>query len=111
MKWFYTEGKLTVNSEQQERNFMLNDLVLETAHRNSLLTKVKVVFAVILIILCILQFVLTSFPSEQSVYFYIGYIGTPIIFSAAISLIVFGLLKNKRLEVKALSKLFKKSQI
>ena len=62
MKWFYTEGKLTVSSEQQERNFMLDDLVLETAQRNSLLIRVKVVFTVTLIILCILQFVLTTFP-------------------------------------------------
>ena len=54
MKWFYTEGKLTVSSEQQERNFMLGDLVLETAKRDSLLVRVKVVFTVTLIILCIL---------------------------------------------------------
>jgi len=45
------------------------------------------------------------------VYFYVGYIGTPILISAAISLIIFGLLKNKRLEVKALSKIFKKSRV
>jgi len=44
------------------------------------------------------------------VYYYIGYFGTPVFISAAISLIIFGLLKNKRLEVKALSKIFKKSQ-
>ena len=111
MKWYYTEGKLTVSSEEQERNFLLDDLVLETTHRALLIGRVRIVFAVVLIVLCCLQFLFTSFPFDQSVYFYIGYIGTPIIFSAAISLIFFGLLKNKRLEVKALSKLFKKSQI
>ena len=111
MKWYYTEGKLTVSSEEQERNFLLDDLVLETTHRAILIGRVRIVFAVVLIVLCCLQFLFTPFPYDQSVYFYIGYIGTPIIFSAAISLIVFGLLKNKRLEVKALSKLFKKSQI
>ena len=109
MKWFYTEGKLTVSTEQQERNFMLDDLVLETAHRNSLLVKVKVVFTVILIILCILQFVLTSFPSEQSVYFYVGYISTSPIIAAIISFIMFVVLRSKRLEVKALGKIFKGS--
>ena len=109
MKWFYTEGKLTVSSEQQERNFMLDDLVLETAKRNSLLIRVKVVFTVTLIILCILQFVLTTFPSEQSVYFYIGYISTPPLIAAILSVIMFVLLRSKRLEVKALRKLFKGS--
>ena len=109
MKWFYTEGKLTVSSEQQERNFMLDDLVLETAHRNSLLVKVKVVFIVILIILCILQFVLTSFPSDKSVYFYIGYISTSPLIAAILSFIMFVLLRNQRLEVKALGKIFKSS--
>ena len=67
MKWFYTEGKLTVSSEQQERNFMLGDLVLETAKRDSLLLKVKVVFTVTLIILCILQFALTTFPPKHEI--------------------------------------------
>ena len=111
MKWYYTEGKLTVSSEEQERNFLLDDLVLETAHRTILIGRVRIVFTVVLIVLCCLQFLFTAFPYNQSVYFYIGYVGTPVIFSAGISLIVFGLLKNKRLEVKALSRLFKKSQI
>ena len=111
MKWYYTEGKLTVSSEEQERNFLLDDLVLETTNRNILIGRVRIVFTVVLIVLCCLQFLFTAFPCNQSVYFYIGYVGTPVIFSAGISLIVFGLLKNKRLEVKALSRLFKKSQI
>ena len=111
MKCYYTEGKLTVSSEEQERNFLLDDLVLETAHRATLIGRVRIVFATMLVSLCILQFMFTAFPYNQSVYFYVGYIGTPILISAAISLIIFGLLKNKRLEVKALSRLFKKSQI
>ena len=111
MKWYYTEGKLTVSSEEQERNFLLDDLVLETTHRAILIGRVRIVFAVVLIVLCCLQFLFTAFPCNQSVYFYIGYVGTPVIFSAGISLIVFGLLKNKRLEVKALSRLFKKSEV
>ena len=109
MKWFYTEGKLTVSSEQQERNFMLGDLVLETAKRDSLLVRVKVVFTVTLIILCILQFALTTFPSEKTVYFYIGYISTPLLIAAILSVVMFVLLRSKRLEVKALRKLFKVS--
>ena len=111
MKWYYTEGKLTVSSEEQERNFLLDDLVLETAQRASLIERVRIVFAVVLIVLCCLQFIVTAFPYNQSAYFYIGFIGTPVLISAVISLIVFGLLKNKRLEVKALSKIFKKSQV
>ena len=101
MKWYYTEGKLTVSSEEQERNFLLDDLVLETTHRAILIGRVRIVFAVVLIVLCCLQFLFTAFPCSQSVYFYIGYIGTPIIIPAAISLIIFGLLKNKRLEVES----------
>ncbi|MDC0028733.1 hypothetical protein OAJ35_04330 [Gammaproteobacteria bacterium] len=109
MKWFYTEGRLTVSSEQQERNFLLNDLVLETAQRTALIKRVKAVFFSVLAVLCFLQFAVSSFPMNQSAYFYIGYIGTPIIISSLISFLVFIILKNKRLELKALSKLFKTS--
>jgi hypothetical protein len=110
MKWYYTEGKLTVSSEEQDRSFLLEDLVLETTTRTLLVSRVKIVFAVVLFALCYLQFILTTFPQNQSVYYYIGYFGTPVFISAAISLIVFGLLRNKRLEVNALRKIFKKSQ-
>ena len=109
MKWFYTEGKLTVSSEEQERKFLLDDLILETARRSSLIKNTIIVFITILTALCFLQFVLTSFPSEQSVYFYIGYMATPILIASAISLIVFLVLKNKRIEAKALLKLFESS--
>tara|TARA_B110000263_G_scaffold163882_1_gene142720 strand:+ start:154 stop:480 length:327 start_codon:yes stop_codon:yes gene_type:complete len=107
MKWFYTEGKLTVSTEQQERNFMLDNLILENAQRNSLLITVIVVFIVTLIILGILQFVLTTFPVEQSVYFYLGYLSTPVLIAAILSLIIFAVLRRKRLEIKAVRKLFK----
>ena len=107
MKWFYTEGKLTVSSEQQERNFMLDNLILENAQRNSLLITMIVVFIVTLIILGILQFVLTTFPVEQSVYFYLGYLSTPVLIAAILSLILFAVLRRKRLEIKAVRKLFK----
>ena len=107
MKWFYTEGKLTVSSEQQERNFMLDNLILENAQRNSLLITVIVVFIVTLIILGILQFVLTTFSVEQSVYFYLGYLSTPVLIAAILSLIIFAVLRRKRLEIKAVRKLFK----
>ena len=107
MKWFYTEGKLTVSSKQQERNFLLDDLILETAQRSSLIKTVVMVFIVVLVFLCFLQFVITSFPSEQSAYFYIGYIATPLLIASAVSLFTFILLKNKRIQAKTLGKLFK----
>ena len=109
MKWFYTEGKLTVSSEEQERNFFLDDLILETAQRASLIKNTKIVFITILTVVCFLQFFITSFPSEQSAYFYIGYIATPVLIASAVSLIIFLVLKNKRIEAKALVKLFKSS--
>jgi len=111
MKWYYTEGKLTVSSDEQDRNFLIDDLVLETAQRALLVGRVRIIFAVVLVVLCLLQFTFSAFPSNQSVYFYIGYFGTPVFISAAVSLIIFGLLKSKRLEVKALSKIFKNSQV
>lgn len=107
MKWYYTEGKLTVISDEKERNFILNDLVLEEVNRDLLIKRVKIVFFVIIIILCLLQFVVTSFPSNQTFYFYVGYFGTPIFIATILSSIVFVLLKNKRLELRALKKTFK----
>ena len=107
MKWFYTEGKLTVSSKQQERNFLLDDLILETAQRSSLIKTVVMVFTTVLAFLCFLQFIITSFPSEQSIYFYVGYVATPLFIASIVSLFIFILLKNKRIEAKALGKLFK----
>jgi hypothetical protein len=107
MKWFYTEGKLKVSSEKEERNFLLDDLILETAQRSSLIKTVVMVFTIVLALLCFLQFVVTSFPSEQSIYFYVGYVATPLFIASIISIFIFILLKNKRIEVKALGKLFK----
>ena len=86
---------------------MLDNLILENAQRNSLLITVIVVFIVTLIILGILQFVLTTFPVEQSVYFYLGYLSTPVLIAAILSLIIFAVLRRKRLEIKAVRKLFK----
>ena len=108
MKWYYTEGKLTVISDEKERDFFLNDLVLEESNRSLLIERIKFIFLFIMVILCFLQFIITTFPSEESIYFYIGYFGTPIFISSIISSIIFVLLKNKRLELKALKKIFKK---
>ena len=44
MKWFYTEGKLTVNSEEKERNFALADLLAETGHREKILKIIRIYF-------------------------------------------------------------------
>ena len=88
MKWFYTEGKLTVRSKQQERNFLLDDLILETAQRSSLIKTVVMVFTIVLALLCFLQFVITSFPSEQSIYFYVGYVATPLFIASIVSLFI-----------------------
>ena len=106
MKWYYTEGKLTVVSERKERDFLLNDLVLEETNRDLLVGRIKIIFFVMMVVLCSLQFIVTSFPFDQSIYFYIGYFGTPVIISSIISSIIFVLLKNKRLEMRALKKTF-----
>jgi|TARA_B110000914_G_C15498448_1_gene464556 hypothetical protein len=107
MKWFYTEGKLTVNSEEKERNFALADLLAETGHREKILKIIRIIFIVILIILCTLQFALTSFPADKDIFFYVGYFSTPLIISGIISFFTFAVLKHQRKEVKALNRLFK----
>jgi len=107
MKWFYTEGKLTVSSEEKERDFNLTDLLDEANHRKKILKIIRIIFITILITLCTLQFALTSFPAGKDVFFYVGYLSTPLIISAIISFFAFAVLKNQRKEVKALNRLFK----
>jgi len=63
MKWFYTEGKLTVNSEEEERDFALADLLAETNHREKIIKIIQIIFIAVLIVLCTLQFAFTSFPA------------------------------------------------
>ena len=113
MKWFYTEGKLNVSHEKQEKKFLLKDLVLETAKRNSLIKKIKVVFFILFISLCILIFPFAAFPKEESFFFFIffsiGFISTLLFISAILSFFIFIVLKNKRVEDKELNKIFKSS--
>ena len=107
MKWFYTEGKLTVNSEEEERDFALADLLAETNHREKIIKIIQIIFIAVLIVLCTLQFALTSFPAGKDIFFYVGYFSTPLFISGIISFFAFVVLKNQRKEVKALNRLFK----
>jgi len=107
MKWFYTEGKLTVSSDEEERKFLLSDLLTETSHREKITSITKMFFFFILVALCVLQFSFVEFPKEEGVYFYIGYLSTPLLISIIPSVLLFVILKNRRKEVKALVKIFK----
>ncbi len=107
MKWFYTEGKLTVSSDEEEHKFLLSDLLTETSHREKVISITRIAFFLILVALCVLQFSFVEFPKNQGVYFYIGYLSTPLSISVILSALIFVILKNRRKEGKALIRIFK----
>jgi|TARA_B110000438_G_scaffold302672_1_gene361119 hypothetical protein len=109
MKWFYTEGKLTVNSEEEDHNFFFKDLMMETSRRSSILKKVKIIFFITFFSLLGLQLFGGGIPSSESLYFYIGYFSTPLLISAVFSGLIFLLLKKNRKSVKKLNTLFKET--
>ncbi len=106
MKWSYTNGKLNVSSEDKEHQFLLADLIQEVSKFKSFKRKMILFFIILSIVLFGMQTYGAQFPSDQSMYFYIGYFLTPIVLAALTSFLIYFALRRSPKEVKKLNKYF-----
>ena len=85
INWYYTEGELTLKVDGDEHKFLLEDLIAGSSAYKERRKKVLTVFLFSLLLIGSMQFFGGGMPSDQSAYFYVGYIVTPVIFSGIIA--------------------------
>ena len=85
INWYYTEGELTLKVDGEEHRFLLEDLIAGSSAFRERRKKVLAVFLLSLLLIGSMQFFGGGMPSDQSAYFYVGYIVTPVIFSGIIA--------------------------
>ena len=102
VNWYYTEGELTLKVDGDEHKFLLEDLIAGSSAFKERRKKVLTVFLLSLLIIGSMQFLGGGLPSDQSAYFYVGYIATPIIFSGTISFFSYLYLKLSKRKINQL---------
>ena len=107
MKWSYTNGKLNVSSDDVDQQFTLQELIDEASRHQAYRRKIVVLFLVISLILLFMQSYGGDIPSDASIYFYVGYLSTPLFISAFISSICYVLMRKPPRQVRRLYKYFK----
>ena len=107
MKWSYTNGKLNVSSEDIDQQFTLQELIEEASRHQAYRKKIVALFIVISLILFFMQGYGGEIPSNASIYFYVGYLSTPLIISGFISSICYVLMRKPPKQVRRLYKYFK----
>ena len=107
MKWSYTNGKLNVSTEDVDQQFTLQELIDEASRHQAYRRKIVVLFLVISLILLFMQSYGGDIPSDASIYFYVGYLSTPIFISAFISSICYVLMRKPPRQVRRLYKYIK----
>ena len=107
MKWSYTNGKLNVNSEDADQQFLLKDLIEEASRHQAYQKKIISLFVVLSLLLYFMQSYGGDIPANASTYFYIGYFTTPLIISGLISSVSYVLMRKPPKQVRKLNKYFK----
>ena len=107
MKWSYTNGKLNVSSDDVDQQFTLQELIEEASRHQAHRKKTLALFLVISLILFLMQSYGGDIPSNASIYFYVGYLSTPLLISGFISSICYVLMRKPPRQVRLLYKYFK----
>ena len=107
MKWSYTNGKLNVSSDDVDQQFTLQELIEEASRHQAYRKKIVALFLVISLILFFMQSYGGDIPSNASIYFYVGYLSTPLFISGFISSICYVLMRKPPIQVRRLNKYFK----
>ena len=89
MKWSYTNGKLNVSSDDVDQQFTLQELIEEASRHQAYRKKILALFLVISLILFFMQTYGGNIPPNASIYFYVGYLSTPLIISVFINSLFF----------------------
>ena len=109
MHWYYTEGHLTINIDDKEHKFSLEELISNSLVYRERRKKVLKVFISLLIIIGSLQYIGGGLPSDKGVYFYIGYLATPFILSAFIASISYFYFRYTKMQRAELDSIFKEN--
>ena len=107
MKWSYTNGKLNVSSDEVDQQFTLQELIEEAARHQAYRKKIVALFLVISLILFFMQTYGGDMPPNASIYFYVGYLSTPLFISGFISSVCYVLMRKPPRQVRRLNKFFK----
>ena len=106
MHWYYTEGELTVKIDGEEHKFSLEELIHGSSEYRERRKKSQMTFVFLFFLILGLQLYGGGVPSEQNMYFYIGYFATPIFISGLVSFFYFLFLKFRKKEVSQLDSMF-----
>ena len=107
LNWYYTEGQLTLKVDSEEHKFSLEDLIASSSVYKERKKKIQTVFVIALSIIGAFQYFGGGFPSGQGVYFYIGYVVTPVFFAGIITSFSFFYFKYSRKEIIKLDSILK----
>ena len=99
LKWYYTEGQLTLKVDSEEHKFSLEDLIASSTVYKERRKKIQKVFIIALLIIGAFQYFGGGLPSGQDVYFYVGYIATPVFFAGIIASVSYFYLKYSRKKI------------
>ena len=104
MKWSYTNGKINVSSDEEEQQFLLEDLIEEASRHQARKNKIFILFLVLSVILLVMQNYGANLAEGMSFYFYVGYFLTPIIISLFISAAFYVVVRRSPKKFKKLNK-------
>ena len=107
MQWYYTEGQLTLKVDGEEHKFSLEELIASSSVYKERRRKMQIVFILSLVIIGSLQFLGGGMPADQNMYFYIGYVATPIFFSGLLSFLSYFYFRYTKKEVNRLDSMLK----
>ena len=107
MQWYYTEGQLTLKVDGEEHKFSLEELIASSSVYKERRKKMQIVFILSLVIIGSLQFLGGGMPADQNIYFYIGYVATPILFAGFLSSLSYFYFRYTKKEVNRLDSMLK----
>ena len=107
MQWFNTEGQLTLKVDGEEHKFSLEELIASSSVYKERRRKVQIVFFLSLVTIGSFQYLGGGIPADQNIYFYIGYVATPIFFAGLLSFLSYFYFRYTKKEVSRLDSMLK----
>ena len=107
MRWYYTEGELTLKVDRKEHRFSLQELIASSSVYQERRKKVRTVFLATLLLTGALQLYGGGVPTNEDLYFYIGYFATPLIISGIISFLAYLPLRYSKKEIRTMDSILR----
>ena len=107
MHWYYTEGELTLKVDEKEHRFSLQELIASSSVYKERRKKVRTVFFVTLLLTGTLQLYGGGIPTNEDLYFYVGYFATPLIISGIISFVAYLSLRFSKKEFRTMDSILR----